>query len=54
MRFMHTLDAFGFAPLGVEAHDFPVPQAMVRLGDPPARVDLLTTIDGIAFATDAR
>lgn len=53
-RLMYTLDAFGFAPLGVEAHDFPVPQAMVRLGDLPARVDLLTTIDGIAFASDAR
>ena len=49
-RLIHTLDAFGFASLGVEAQDFLGPQAMVQLGHPPARIDLLTTIDGITFA----
>ncbi len=49
-RLIHTLDAFGFASLGVEAQDFLEPEAMVQLGYPPARIDLLTTIDGITFA----
>lgn len=49
-RLIHTLDAFGFASLGVEAQDFLEPQAMVQLGYPPARIDLLTAIDGITFA----
>ena len=48
-RLIQTLDAFGFASLGVDAQDFLKPQAMVQLGCPPARIDLLTTIDGITF-----
>lgn len=49
-RLIRALDAFGFASLGVEAQDFLEPQAMVQLGYPPARIDLLTTIDGITFS----
>ena len=49
-RLLRALDAFGFASLGVEAGDFLAPQAMVQLGYPPARIDLLTAIDGISFA----
>ena len=49
-RLIRALDAFGFASLGVEARDFLAPQAMVQLGYPPARIDLLTAIDGISFA----
>ena len=48
-RLIEALDAFGFASLGVDAQDFLKPQAMVQLGCPPARIDLLTTIDGITF-----
>ena len=49
-RLLCALDAFGFASLGVEAGDFLAPQAMVQLGYPLARIDLLTAIDGISFA----
>ena len=49
-RLLCALDAFGFASLGVEARDFLAPQAKVQLGYPPARIDLLTAIDGISFA----
>ena len=49
-RLLRALDAFGFASLGVEAGDFLAPQAMVQLGYTPARIDLLTAIDGISFA----
>ncbi|MEO7254285.1 MAG: hypothetical protein ABIZ64_08605 [Casimicrobium sp.] len=46
---IHALDAFGFASPGVDAQDFLEPQAMEQLGYSPARIDLLTTIDGITF-----
>jgi hypothetical protein len=48
-RLIKALDAFGFAALGVSAEDFMAPQAMVQLGYPPARIDLLTSVDGVTF-----
>ncbi len=48
-RLIKALDAFGFAALGVSADDFMTPQATVQLGYPPARIDLLTSIDGVTF-----
>jgi hypothetical protein len=48
-RLIRTLDAFGFASLGINENDFLVPGAMVQLGYPPSRIDLLTTIDGVTF-----
>lgn len=48
-RLISALEAFGFASLGVSAEDFLVPEAMVQLGCPPARIDLLTAIDGVSF-----
>ena len=48
-QLIKALDAFGFAALGVSAEDFMAPQAMVQLGYPPARIDLLTSIDGVTF-----
>jgi len=49
-RLIGALDAFGFVSLGLSAQDFMQPDAMVQLGYPPARIDLLTTIDGVSFA----
>ncbi len=48
-RLIRALDAFGFAALGVSAEDFMAPQAMVQLGYPPVRIDLLTSLDGVTF-----
>ena len=48
-RLITALEAFGFASLGVSIEDFLVPEAMVQLGYPPARIDLLTAIDGVSF-----
>ena len=48
-RLITALEAFGFASLGVSIEDFWVPEAMVQLGYPPARIDLLTAIDGVSF-----
>lgn len=48
-RVVDALDDFGFGSLGLTANDFEVPGAVVQLGYPPKRIDLLTSIDGVAF-----
>jgi hypothetical protein len=50
-RMIKALDAFGFASLGITAADFLVPDQIVQLGYPPARIDLLTSVPGVDFAT---
>jgi hypothetical protein len=51
-RLLKALSQFGFDGLGLKASDFQEPSAMIQLGYPPVRIDLLTSIDGVAF-TDA-
>jgi len=46
---MAALEDFGFGNVGLTAADFSAPGAIVQLGLPPNRVDLLTTIDGVSF-----
>jgi hypothetical protein len=48
-RLMSVLTQFGFGSLGLSDADFLQPDAVVQLGYPPARIDLLTTIDGVSF-----
>ncbi len=48
-RLLHALADFGFASLGLKPADFQSPDAVVQLGFPPARIDLLTRIDGVQF-----
>ena len=48
-RLLLVLSAFGFASVGLKESDFMQPEAVVQLGYPPARIDLLTAIDGVAF-----
>jgi len=47
-RALRALDRFGFASLGPKVADFSA-ESVVQLGQPPRRIDLLTTIDGVAF-----
>ena len=49
-RVIKALDAFGFGSLGLQASDFSNDDAVVQLGYPPGRIDLLTGIDGVCFA----
>ncbi len=49
-RLLKALNEFGFGSVGLTAADFQQPGAMVQLGYPPARIDLLTAIDGVQFA----
>ena len=49
-RLLQVLDAFGFGSLGLKPGDFAV-DTVVQLGQPPRRIDLLTSIDGVDFDT---
>jgi hypothetical protein len=48
-KLLQVLQQFGFASFGLSAADFMQPEAVVQLGYPPARIALLTGIDGVAF-----
>jgi hypothetical protein len=48
-RLIAALDDFGFGSVGLSASDFSGPGAIVQLGMPPNRIDLLTAIDGVSF-----
>ncbi len=43
-----VLDDFGFGSLNVKASDFDS-DTVLQLGQPPRRIDLMTSIDGVAF-----
>lgn len=49
VRIIAALDDFGFGSLGLSTADFVEPGAVVQLGYEPARIDLLTSVTGIAF-----
>ena len=44
-----ALAQFGAPVHGATAADFETPGTFLQLGVPPVRIDLLTTIDGVAF-----
>jgi hypothetical protein len=47
-RLLDALHDFGFGSLGLTAGDFTT-DTVVQLGQPPRRIDLLTSIDGVSF-----
>ncbi len=49
-RLVQALADFGFQSLGLQVADFLVPDRIVQLGYPPARIDLVTTLSGVEFA----
>lgn len=48
-RVLHSLEAFGFSGLGLTEDDFVKPDSVIQLGDPPYRIDILTSIEGVEF-----
>ncbi len=48
-RMLEALNAFGFSSLGIRSADLLKPDAVIQLGYPPARIDLLSSIDGVTF-----
>ena len=49
-KLLDCLAAFGFASLGLTEADFVGERNVIQLGIPPARIDLMTQIDGVSFA----
>ena len=50
-RIVKALEQFGFASLGLKTEDFVVPDQVIQLGFPPDRIDILTSAEGIDFAS---
>ena len=48
-RILAALGDFGFGDVGVTVADFSRADSIVQLGFPPYRIDILTSIDGVAF-----
>lgn len=46
-RVMRALAEFGFGALDLTPEDFLVQDQVIQLGNPPTRVDLLTSISGV-------
>lgn len=50
-RILAVLREFGFGDANLEAKDFAEEGRFVRLGHPPVRIDLLTSISGVVWET---
>jgi hypothetical protein len=50
-RLLRTLNEFGFGKLGLARKDFLKSGQVVQLGVAPVRIDLMTSISGMDFAT---
>ena len=48
---LKALDQFGFGSLGLSESDLTAPDQVIQLGYPPARIDLMTTTEGVEFGT---
>jgi hypothetical protein len=48
-RLKKTLDQFGFGSLKLSAEDVAKEYAVIQLGYPPLRIDVVTTLDGVTF-----
>ena len=48
-RVLDVLRDFGFGNLDLTERDFTIPERIVQLGQPPNRIDLLTSISGVSF-----
>jgi len=46
---IRTLQDFGFSSLDIKEEDFMSPGYVVQLGQPPSRIDLLTSVTGLEF-----
>jgi predicted nucleotidyltransferase len=44
-----ALDQFGFGASGASEDLFLTPERIVRMGEPPVRIELLTSVSGVSF-----
>jgi hypothetical protein len=50
-KLLQAVNDFGFGTVGLKAEDFLISGYVIQLGYPPNRIDLLTSIKGVDFAT---
>ena len=48
-RIIAALTAFGFGSAGLSASDFAKPDAIIQLGVPPVRIDIITSASGVTW-----
>jgi len=48
-KLISVLKEFGFDALGLKSEDFLTSGNVIQLGQPPNRIDLLTSVDGVDF-----
>lgn len=48
-RVLDVLEAFGFGSIGITEQELTEPGRVISLGQPPNRIDLLTSISGVDF-----
>ena len=48
-RILTALEAFGFTSVGLTVNDFTSPDQVIQLGEPPVRIDLLTSITRVSW-----
>ncbi|MFC2085934.1 hypothetical protein ACFLRO_01840 [Bacteroidota bacterium] len=46
---LQALIEFGFGSIGLKATDFGIPNRIIQLGNPPNRIDILTSLKGVEF-----
>jgi hypothetical protein len=50
VRLLKVLNAFGMGSLGITQQDLSKPDVVIQMGYPPARIDLMTSIESVEFA----
>jgi hypothetical protein len=48
-RIFSALGDFGFGQAGLRVEDFQSPGQIIQLGHPPIRIDIITSLDGVAW-----
>ena len=51
IRIIDTLSQFGFGKINLDKGDFLEPDQIIQFGNPPMRIDIITTISGLDFKT---
>ncbi len=49
IRILEALDEFGFGSVGLKEEDLITPNNVIQLGFPPVRIDIITSISGVAW-----
>lgn len=49
-KVIKTLSEFGFGDVDISMGDLTRPDQVIQLGNPPLRIDILTSISGVSFA----